>query len=88
MRVLDWSKVWRKDVPWYKNFRMDWRDLMLLVVVLLLVFSYRHDNAEYMKVAADPCAYCGSCLLSDGQPVFNWSGGTYDDSGLVFDSSG
>lgn len=54
--------LWRKDIPWYKNFLLaDWRDYVLLLLVIVMIVSYKADTQACMKVLESPCDYCPRC---------------------------
>lgn len=36
----------------------DWRDILLIVLILILTISYKHDTGECYKFQSNPCTYC------------------------------
>lgn len=77
MKGFDWSRVWRKDVPWYKNFYLTEvrvPGFWFLVWVLFMAWAYASDVSEYQAVYVDPCSYCVLVSvqdLGDGEKIYS-----------------
>lgn len=66
MKEFSWKKIWDPDKPWYRNlFGMaNWRDYLILGLVLFGAWAYHHDVGVYQDfyetVASDTCGFCGT----------------------------
>lgn len=53
--------LWRKDIPWYKNFYMQpviMNGYLVVAFILFMAWAYQADVQEYQDVVENPCAYC------------------------------
>lgn len=52
----DPSKPFGKgNINWKNIFRIDWNLIILIVLIIILVLSYKHDLNEFNKVISNPC---------------------------------
>lgn len=78
-----WRRLWRSDIPWYKNFWFDngWAAAFFVFVLVSALF-YKIDTASYRQVYEHPCDYCQRCAaplpVSNLNVSFNMSGGAVE----------
>lgn len=76
-----WSEIraayWKS--PWYKNFYfVDWKDIIIFLLAVLLIFGHWYDIHQYKGVLDHPCDYCQqkSLCTTYGGEVWNEGNGT------------
>lgn len=75
-----WAEIraayWKS--PWYKNFYfVHWKDIVIFLLAVILIFSQWENNKEYGAVMKDPCKFCPLYKpIQGGDLLWNVDNGT------------
>ena len=56
------SRPWKDEngnIIWKNLFTLDWRDLMMIFIIIILLLSYKHDINQFKEIIKSPCSFCG-----------------------------
>ena len=45
-------------IIWKNIFKMDWYSVILILVVIFMFWTYKHDIERCAEMINDPCGYC------------------------------
>jgi hypothetical protein len=55
----DGTTEWKYNKQnWKSAFKMDWASISMIIVLIILAWSYNHDMAMCKDVVISPCDYC------------------------------
>ena len=59
IKGLDGKTEWKFNKHnWKSAFKMDWQSISMIIILMILAWSYNHDMQMCKDVIVAPCDYC------------------------------